>query len=217
MMLTDDLWARLKWLQQGRNIAVCILWLALCLSTSGCSKHALSGQYLASTPAAVARLQLVETPDNRLSGQIEVSALQPDGKIQYINSAVNGAVDGPNVSLSLESAGPLQNPVQVSGTFSLDSLTLTGGFTGSHSSTLVMRGGDLDQYHAALAGLNKRAMAILAARRLADEEAAKVAKKAEISLVSMRNLCVVLLYPPANAGHPAEVASICAKRNGALF
>ena len=114
MMLTDDLWARLKWLQQGRNIAVCILWLALCLSTSGCSKHALSGQYLASTPTAVARLQLVETPDNHLSGQIEVSALQPDGKIQYINSAVNGAADGPNVSLSLESAGPLQNPVLVS-------------------------------------------------------------------------------------------------------
>ncbi len=181
MIHSGELWTYQRRICSGRCAAISILLLVLGFGISACSKYGLSGQYIANTPMAVARLQLVETPDNRLSGQIEVSTLQPDGKIKYVNSAVTGAADGPNVSLTLESTSPLLNSVQVSGTFSLNGLTLTGGFTGSHSSTFVLHSGNLNQYHAALAILNKRSVALLEAHKAMERKAAIAAKNAAIA------------------------------------
>ncbi|HZM02096.1 MAG TPA: hypothetical protein VFC44_03645 [Candidatus Saccharimonadales bacterium] len=125
-------------------------------------------------------MQLVETPDSRLSGQFEASTIQADGKIQYENTSVAGAADGSNVSLIIP-LGPLGSGVEFSGVLSWRGLTLTGGLSGGRSSTFALRRGDLHEYQAALVALNKRSVTLLAALKKAEENAAIAAQKAAIA------------------------------------
>jgi hypothetical protein len=161
--------------------AVSIVWVVLALCLSSCSKHGISGEYLASTVTKVDRLQLVETPGGHLSGQFEVSVLTTNGKVQYAIFAVTGATDDSNVSLSLKPSDPLLPSVEMSGTLSWEALTLTGGISGGQSREVVMRQSDLDQYHAALAALRERSVAIVKAQEAAAQQAAVAAQKAAIA------------------------------------
>src|SRR5882672_3974099 len=98
--------------------------LLIITSMSGCQRD-ISGGYLAGDQSAVCWLQIVRTPDNRLTGQLAVSILKPDGSIERNSISLTGAVDGKNVSLTGSGFLGLQT-VSLSGALSGDTLTLTG-------------------------------------------------------------------------------------------
>lgn len=179
MIRSSESLGRHRWLWPCRA-AISIVTIALVFGLAGCSKRSLTGEYLASTPTTVIHLQLVETPDNHLSGQFEASTIQADGKIRYENTTVAGTADGSNVSLIIP-LGPLGSGIEFSGTVSWRSLTLTGGLSGGRSSTFALRRGDLHEYQAALGMLNKRSAALLIALKKAKEKAAIAAQKAAIA------------------------------------
>src|ERR1019366_7555752 len=85
----------------------------------------ISGSYLATDSNAVCWLQVVRTPDNRLSGQISGSRLTDDGSIERTSTTISGAVDGENVTISGSRFLGLES-IALSGTLSGDTLTLTG-------------------------------------------------------------------------------------------
>ena len=60
------------------------LWLiaVFAFSLLGGCQHELSGKYMGNFNDGICWLQLVRTPDNHLTGQIETSELKPDGKIE---------------------------------------------------------------------------------------------------------------------------------------
>src|SRR5579863_8804241 len=98
--------------------------LAAVTVLAGCHAN-ISGSYLATDQSSVAWLQVVRTPDNRLTGQLAASILKPDGSIEQNSISVTGAVDGENVTLSGSGFLGLQSFV-LSGTLNGDTLTLTG-------------------------------------------------------------------------------------------
>jgi hypothetical protein len=87
----------------------------------GCQRDP-SGAYLASDQNTMCWLQLVRTPDERLTGQLTISELKSNGTIDRTLTTVTGAVDGENVSLK----GGLLSGLALSGTFRGNTLTLTG-------------------------------------------------------------------------------------------
>jgi hypothetical protein len=127
----------------------------------GCQRD-ISGTYLASDLGSVAWLQLVRTPDNHLTGQLTVSVLKPDGRIERNSAAITGAVAGENVTLSGSGLFGLQS-VTLSGTFSGDTLTLTG----EQAEPLVLRRAPLTGYQTQASELNGRSQAIIGAKAAA--------------------------------------------------
>ena len=70
------------WEQITRGWAVAgLCGLAVVLLMTGCQRN-VSGFYLSSDKNTVVWLQIVRTPDNRLSGQLAASVLKRDGSIE---------------------------------------------------------------------------------------------------------------------------------------
>jgi chromosome segregation ATPase len=136
-----------------RSIPICLA-LALTLA-SGCQRE-ISGVYVAKFPDGVCRLQLVRTPDNRLSGQLETAVLKADGKIERNSVSVSGAINGTNVTMSASTLGI--QVVTLSGTLDGNELTLTGG----QPDTLVLRRSDLNGYQTEIKALNIKSEQITA-------------------------------------------------------
>ena len=90
----------------------------------GCQQN-ISGAYLASDQNAVCWLQLVRTPDNHLTGQLDASVMKPDGSVERDSISVTGAADGSTVTLTGSRFLGLQS-VMLSGTLQGNVLTLTG-------------------------------------------------------------------------------------------
>jgi hypothetical protein len=107
-------------------------------------------------------LQIVRTPDNRLTGQLTASVLKPDGRIDRNSASITGAVNGENVTLTGSGLFGLQS-VTLSGTFSGDTLTLTG----EQAEPLVLKRAPLAVYQTQTSELNGRSQAILAAKAAA--------------------------------------------------
>jgi hypothetical protein len=127
----------------------------------GCQRN-VSGTYLASDPNALEWLQLVRTPENRLTGQLVLFVIKPDGQIDRNSVPLAGAVDGDNVTLSGGGLFGLQMTF-LSGTIAGDTLTLTG----PQSQPTVLKRSSSTTYQAQVNLLNGRAQAILAARAAA--------------------------------------------------
>ena len=144
-----------------QRLAVVILLLGLI----GCGRSNHSGEYLASTATTVVRLQIVETADKHLSGQMEVSNMNPEGQIHYIDWSVGGVADGSDISLNLKPTSLLLGVVNVSGSLSGNKLTLTGGISGTSSDSYVLYRSSLDQYRTALAALKRQSAATIKQRR----------------------------------------------------
>jgi hypothetical protein len=137
---------------------MCLLTLAL---LCGCQRN-ISGTYIASDSGSVIWLQLVRTPDNHLTGQVDISTLKPDGTIDQRSSPITGAVDGEDVSLTTTRLFGLQTTA-LSGTLNGDTLTLTG----PQAQPVVLKRSSLTVYQAQMNQLNGRSQATLAAKAAA--------------------------------------------------
>jgi hypothetical protein len=83
-----------------------------------------SGTYLYVMSSSILWLQIVQTPDGKVSGQMDTSTLLANGKIGYRSSEVKGSENGNVVTLQYDGGGV--DLVRVSGTLNRDKLTLTG-------------------------------------------------------------------------------------------
>lgn len=119
----------------------------------GCRQE-ISGAYLATSSDTVLCLQLVQAPDSRLTGQFNISALQPGGKINRRSIAITGAVDGENVTIMSNGLFGYQIGT-LSGTAQGNTLTLTGTQPGP----LIFRRASLNDYQAQLNALDQRSKA----------------------------------------------------------
>lgn len=128
---------------------------------TGCKKD-VSGSYLADDKVAVCWLQLVRTPDDRLTGQIVSSVLKPDGKIDHRSVSLTGAVNGENVTLTGDGYLGMA-ATTLSGTFDGDSLTLSG----VQSMPVALKRATLADYQAKLGEQTTRSQAIISARATA--------------------------------------------------
>lgn len=138
--------------------------LATAILMAGCQRN-ISGSYIASDSSSVCWLQLVRTPDDHLTGQLAVFILKPDGTVEQNSTAVTGAVDGENVSVSGSGFLGLQS-FTLAGTLSGDTLTLTG----VQSIPIAFRRSTPADYQAKVADLNARSQSILHAKAVAQAQ-----------------------------------------------
>jgi hypothetical protein len=125
----------------------------------GCQRD-ISGSYMAKEGGAVLWLQLVRTPDNRLTGQLATSTLKPDGTVERNSVPVTGAVDGENVTLSGSKLLGLE-VFTLSGNLQGNNLTLSGG---AEPLPIVFKRASLSDYQSGTNQLNVTAQGILAAK-----------------------------------------------------
>lgn len=148
---------------------VSILYLAAAsVLLIGCSRHEVSGSYIAKFTNGIYWLQLVETPDRHLTGQFDTLVLGTDGKVAYDNLSVTGAADGDKISVLLKPISLLPFTVTASGALDGDKLTLSGGFTGGQPSTVVLVRTEASEYQAQVKAINTQSQRILAAKAEAD-------------------------------------------------
>jgi hypothetical protein len=108
-------------------------------------------------------LQLVRTPDDHLTGQLSLSKLNTDGKIDFDSVAVAGVIGDGNVTLSGNRFFGLQT-FTLSGTVDGNKLTLSGS---GGPTPFVLKRADMSEYQKQLAILNGHSQAILAAKAAA--------------------------------------------------
>ncbi len=113
--------------------------LLMLLILNGCARE-ISGTYMAKFSNGIWWVQLVRTPDNRLTGQLETSILDKSGKIVENTVSLTGAVNGDNVSISSTFWG--FQLVTLSGKIGWNKLTLTGPPQG----LVVLERSDLSDY-----------------------------------------------------------------------
>ena len=89
--------------------------LGIVLPLLACSKADVSGNYLASDPNMAMMLQLVEAPDNRISGQLAFIILDANGRIENKTAAVTGAADGSAMNLTVQDVPSLPIGTSLSG------------------------------------------------------------------------------------------------------
>jgi hypothetical protein len=138
--------------------------IAALILVCGCHRD-ISGTYLATDSSDVALLQLVRTPDNHLTGQLALSVLKPDGKIDRNSVSITGAVNGENVSISGSGLFGLQSTA-LSGTLNGNTLTLTG----PQAQPFVLKRSSLGDYHAQMSALDARSQTIIATKAAAQSQ-----------------------------------------------
>lgn len=140
------------------------------LLLAGCQQD-ISGAYLASDQNAVCWLQLVRTPDNHLTGQLDASVMKPDGSIERDSIPVTGAADGDTVSLTGSRFLGLQS-VMLSGTLQRNVLTLTGSQSlSAQAIPVTLTRSSLTEYQHQVSELNARAQGIVRAKAEVQEAA----------------------------------------------
>lgn len=103
--------------------------VAITLSAlAACGKPDASGIYVHSSDRAVTFVQLIQTPDGKVTGRLQETTIEADGTVKEKSAAVDGSAS--DHDLMLRPASAWYGGVQASGTFSRNELTLTGeGFT----------------------------------------------------------------------------------------
>jgi hypothetical protein len=139
-----------------RHLLLCAV--AAVIPLSGCQRE-ISGTYVAKFTDGVCWLQLVRTPDNHLTGQLEALILGADGRIERKAVPVTGAVNAGNVTISASSLFGLQ-VVTLSGTLDGNKLTLMG----VQPNPVVLTRSDLGEYQRQVTALNVQSQRIVAAR-----------------------------------------------------
>lgn len=115
------------------------LLIATLVCTMSCveARAGTSGVYISRFTNAVEMLQLVETPDHHVSGQLQAVIHTGDGNIETDSYQVSGAADGSNITLTLKLNALLSDPVTETGAFDGDKLELTGKLGADQPQTLV--------------------------------------------------------------------------------
>lgn len=129
-----------------------------------------SGIYIGATPTNVQMVQLIRTPDGRLSGRFEAVGLDRDGALTDDTVVMEGAADGAQVTLASKSL--LLNSASASGF--IDGNLLDLAWQGGHQ---VLRRGDAYAFEAAVSGLRARSAQLMAER---DARATKAARWAKV-------------------------------------
>lgn len=120
-------------------------------------------------------VQLVETPDKRLTGQFTVLWVSPDGKIRSANAGVSGAADGSSVAFSAQSSAWFSRSVSYSGTVNWASeLQLTGPIANGQVTTLKLKRGTVSGFQELAAKVQNQSTIILKARADQQENARKL-------------------------------------------
>lgn len=124
---------------------------ALCLTAPTLGLCSVSGLYLARYNDGVAMLQLIETPDHHITGNLRVVVVKKGGELVRTSYAITGAADGQNVSMERQGGSPITaiatgNGIRV---------------VGLSESASVFQRGSLDEFErqvAALQGVSKVAL-----------------------------------------------------------
>lgn len=152
--------------------------LAVTLVLSGCQRD-ISGKYLAKYTDGICWLQLVRTPDDHLTAQMETDQLHPDGKIERNVVALSGAANGDSITLSASTLG--FSTVTLAGSIEHGKLTLIG----LQPAPLVLSRSEIAEYQRELTALNSRSQKIVAAiqaaaaRAKAEQERIEAQRRAE--------------------------------------
>lgn len=101
-----------------------VLALAFLPLLTGCRRN-ISGYYVASDKSAVLFLEVAQTSDNHLTGQLDSHVLKPNGGIEQNSVAVRGSVYGENVTIQGSDLFGSKSFV-LSGTLSKNELTGAG-------------------------------------------------------------------------------------------
>ena len=154
-------------------------YVALCsaLALVACGKTDVSGIYLFASEREVTMVQLIQSPDGKLTGRIQSDFIDTDGKVAEKSAAADGAISGND--LVLKPASAWYGGVQASGTIKGSNLTLSGeGFT------LNATRSSLDDFQKKVAALQSTAAE--QRQKLAKSRAAAAQAQAEADM--QRNL-----------------------------
>lgn len=80
---------------------------ALCLIAPTLGVCSVSGLYVTHYSDGVAMLQIIETPDQHITGNLRMVVVKKEGKLARTSNTITGAVDGQNISMELQSGSPI--------------------------------------------------------------------------------------------------------------
>src|SRR5579871_578924 len=143
-----------------KRAGIATLMAALLATTAIASP--VSGVYVGAFSDRVELVQIVRTPDQRLSGRIEEAMLGSDGAVQDTSVAMDGAADGSQITLSPKSGLLSGFGGSVTGLLEGDQLELS--WQGGH---MTLRRGTASDFDGAVAVLRMRAANIVSARNAA--------------------------------------------------
>jgi len=140
------------------RIAVQALVIGIALSIATAKAQAdSSGVYISRFTNAVEMLQLVETPDHRITGQLQAVIHTGGGNLENDSYEVSGAASGPSITLTLKLNSLLSSPVTESGTFDGAKLELTGTLSGDQPQTLIFTKSTSAEFLAVAADVREQA------------------------------------------------------------
>lgn len=150
-----------------------LLMAAFCWGASSWAAHAdqdISGTYVGHGVSGAFILQMVGTPDGRVTGRYEQVELHPDGKIADVTSAVTGADDAGTVVLTIVPTVTWPATVTASGTLVGDLLHLDGSWNGGSLVLNLYRRPPSD-FQAQVASLRNRSVQLTLARATSEAAA----------------------------------------------
>lgn len=162
----------------------CAAALGVLIVLTGCGPKSVSGGYIAKSPGTVVWLQLVETPDKHITGQVNTASIDKSGQLVHATAPVSGAVDGEAISLSFKRDALLAATVQLAGTVDGDTLHLRGGQTGDE---VTLRRAKDDEFAAGKQELAEQSQRLVAAKADAAQRA-ETARREMQELDEVRNL-----------------------------
>lgn len=140
-----------------------IILAALCLTAPTLGLCSVSGLYIAHYSDGVAMLQIIETPDHRITGNLRMVAVKKEGRLIRTSYTIVGAVDGQNISMELQLGSPI-------------TAVATGNgirVVGLGESASVFRRGSLDEFE-------RQAAALQSASKVALDQRAEEAQRAKL-------------------------------------
>lgn len=140
-----------------------IILAALCLTAPTLGLCSVSGLYIAHYSDGVAMLQIIETPDHRISGNLRMVAVKKEGRLIRTSYTIVGAVDGQNISMELQHGSPITAVATGNG------IRVVG--LGENAS--VFQRGSLDEFE-------RQAAALQSASRVALDHRAEEAQQAKL-------------------------------------
>lgn len=135
-----------------------------------------TGVYIADDPGSALLVQIVQTPDGRLSGRIEVMTVDKSGELSDRTSVIEGAADQGEMTLSPKSPILLGAAPSMTGHLSGNQLTLSWG-----GSDYVLKRSNSAAFDAAAQKLKVASVEIKASRERESQVATRQALTAQLS------------------------------------
>lgn len=147
--------------------------LASALFVTACGKPNVTGQYVLAGDDGAVMLQLVQTPDQTLTGQINSAYIDKSGKVEQVQRLVTGVTDNGAITLATKANSFLEGQAGYTGRLSGNTLTLTG-----QSGTMALKKSSAATFEKALVSIQTKSEAILEERAAAKEKANAAAQRA---------------------------------------